>query len=115
MPIYPYSPGCGPKGTEHVDKYWKYKNNDPSTAYYAAIVAGEIFSEIKDKINKRGKDIYNVRPGAIIVQDLHHETIRQLARMLTVRVKEIGQYEQENSGDITNYFDSEKNEEKQEE
>jgi len=115
MPIYPYSLGCGPKGTEHVDKYWKYKNNDPSTAYYAAIVAGEIFSEIKDKINKRGKDIYNVRPGAIIVQDLHHETIRQLARMLTVRVKEIEQYEQENSGDITNYFDSEKDEEKQEE
>lgn len=115
MARYPYAPGCGTNPSECVDKYWKYKNNDPSTAYYGTIVASEIFSEIKNKINKRGKDIYHVRPEAIIVQDLRHEVIRQLAQMLTEHVKEIEKYEQENSGDIQNYFDSEKEEQKDKE
>jgi len=109
MAIYPYAPGCGPNRS--VDKYWKYKNKDPSTTHYAMIVASEIFSEIHDRINKRGKDIYHVRPEAIIVQDLLHETIRQLTQMLTESVKEIEQYELENSEDIQNYFDSEQEEE----
>lgn len=54
-----------------------------------------------------------------MVQDLYHEAIRQLAQMLNEDVKEIEKYEQENSGDITNYFgsdsdsDSEKEEDKE--
>jgi hypothetical protein len=106
MAIYPYT-GSG------YDKYWKYENKDPSNNHYATAVALEILSEIQDKISKRGKCIYGVRPEAIIVQDLRHETIRQLAQMLNEHVKEIEKYERENSGDISNYFGSEEEEEKQ--
>ena len=112
MAIYPYAPGSGPN--QSVDKYWKYENKDPSTDHYATIVANEIFSEIQDKISKRGKSIYGVRPEAIIVQDLRHEVIRKLARRLTEHVKKIEQYELENSGDITNYFDSEEKQDEDE-
>jgi hypothetical protein len=110
MGIYPYA------GSKY-DKYWKYENPDPSTNHYATRVALEILDEIKDKINKRGKQIYGVRPEAIIVQDLHHETIRQLGKMLAEHVKLIEKYEEENSGDIQNYFgsDSEEQEESEEE
>jgi hypothetical protein len=107
MGIYPYA------GSRY-DKYWKYENNDPSTNHYAKAVALEILSEIQDKISKRGKSIYGVRPEAIIVQDLRHEVIRQLANMLSEHVKEIEKYEEENSGDIRNYFGSEEEEEHKE-
>jgi hypothetical protein len=99
MGIYPYA------GSRY-DKYWKYENKDPSTNHYAAAVALEILSELQDKISKRGKSIYGVRDEAIIVQDLRHEVIRLLAKMLNEHVIEIGKYEQENSGDIQNYFGS---------
>jgi hypothetical protein len=100
---YPYAHGCGPDPNKIIDKYWKYENADPSIAYYARIVANEIFSKIQDMINKRSKDIYHVRPEAIIAQDLRHEVIRQLSHKLNEQVKEIKQYEQENSGDIRNF------------
>jgi hypothetical protein len=105
MGVYPYA--------NEIDKYWKYENADPSTAHYGTNVAKEIFSEIQDKIKKRGRSIYHVRAEAIIVQDLYHEVIRQLADMLTEHIKDIEQYEKENSGDITNYFDPEKEEKEQ--
>ena len=109
MGIYPYA------GSRY-GKYWKYENKDPSTNHYATAVALEILSEIQDRISKRGKSIYSVRAEAIIVQDLRHEVIRQLAKMLNEHVIEIGKYEQENSGDIQNYFgsDSEQQEESEE-
>jgi hypothetical protein len=113
MATYPFAHACGPDPDKTIDRYWKYKNDDPSTAYYATIVSNEIFSEIQDRINKRGKDIYHVRPEAIIVQDLGHEVIRQLAQMLNEHVKDIEQYERENSGDIRNYFDSEEEDQDQ--
>ena len=106
MAIYPYAGG-------RYDKYWKYENNDPSTNHYATVVALEILSEIQDKISKRGKSIYGVRPEAIIVQDLRHEVIRQLANMLSKHAKEIEKYERDNSGDISNYFGSDSEEQKQ--
>jgi hypothetical protein len=99
MGVYPYS------GSRY-DKYWKYENADPSTDPYATRVALEILAEIQDKIRKRGKQIYNVRPEAIIVQDLVHAVIRLLATMFAEHVKLIEKYEKENSGEITNYFGS---------
>jgi hypothetical protein len=110
MAIYPYA------GSRY-DKYWKYENRDPSTNHYATRVALEILDEIQGKIRKRGKQIYGVRPEAIIVQDLVHGVIRELAKMLAEHVKLIEKYEQENSGDIQNYFssDSEEQEESEEE
>ena len=100
MAIYPYA-GSG------YDKYWKYENKDPSKNHYATAVALEILDEIQGKIRKRGKQIYGVRSEAIIVQDLVHGVIRELAKMLAEHVKLIEKYEQENSGDIQNYFGSE--------
>jgi hypothetical protein len=100
MAIYPYA------GSRY-DKYWKYENPDPSTNHYATRVALEILDEIQGKIRKRGKQIYGVRAEAIIVQDLVHGVIRELAKMLVEHVKLIEKYEQKNSGDIQNYFGSE--------
>lgn len=115
MATYPYAHGCSPDPKGRWDKYWKYNNVDPSTARYGTIVSDEIFFETHEIINKRGKDIYGVRYEGIIVQDLHHEVIRQLVQKLTEHVKEIEEYELENSGDITNYFDPEKEEKEQNE
>lgn len=99
--IYPFS------GSRY-DKYWKYENPDPSTNFYASRVALEVLDEIQNTISKRGKQIYGVRPEAIIVQDLRHGVIRELVKILTEHVKLIEKYEKENSGDIRNYptFDS---------
>jgi len=96
--IYPYAGG-------RYDKYWKYENADPSTNYYAARVALEILDDIQNTISKRGKQIYGTRPEAIIVQDLRHAVIRELLKILSEHDKLIEKYEQENSGDISNYFD----------
>jgi hypothetical protein len=98
--IYPY-------GGSRYDKYWKYENPDPSTNQYAVRVALEIIELIQDKISKRGKQIYGVRPEAIIVQDLRHAVIRELLKILAEHDKLIEKYERENSGNIDNYFDSE--------
>ena len=93
MATYPYAHGCSPDPKGRWDKYWKYNNVDPSTARYGTIVSDEIFFETHEIINKRGKDIYGVRYEGIIVQDLHHEVIRQLVQKLTEHVKEIEEYE----------------------
>ena len=100
MAIYPYSGG-------RYDKFWKYENDDPSSDAYAIKVVVEILYIIQDYISKRGKQIYNVRSEAIIVQTLRHATIRELLKILTEQVEIIEKYEKENSGYISNYFDSE--------
>ena len=100
--IYPYS-SC--YGADYNIKYWKYQNADPSTAHYAKFIVDKIFDGIRETVDKRGWDIYHVRSDAIIVQDLYHAVIRMLAHELAQHVKEIDQYEQENSGDIRNYGD----------
>lgn len=100
MGIYPYS------GSRY-DRYWKYENPDPSTNYYAIKVSLEILNEIQNIISKRGKQIYGVRPESILVQDLRHAVIRELLKILAEHDKLIEKYEQENSGNIENYFDSE--------
>ncbi len=96
---YPYSHGCGPNPKKNVDKYWKYQNDDPSTEYYSNIIIREIFQRINDDIDEEGKRIYNLRPKAILVQDLRHAVIRKLAKGLALRVREIEQYERFNSFD----------------
>jgi hypothetical protein len=108
---YPYAHGCSPDPKGRWDKYWKYENDDPSIAYYGTIVASELLAEIEDRISKRSKDIYHVRPEAIIAQDFRHEVFRKLQQMVNESVEEIEQYERENSGDIRNHFDSEEEEE----
>lgn len=106
MGVYPYA------GSRY-DKYWKYENKDPSTNHYATALALEILSEMQEKISKRGKSIYGVRDEAIIVQDLRHEVIKQLANMLIEHVKEIEKYERDNSGSISHYFCSDSEEQVQ--
>ena len=115
MATYPYAFGCGPDPKKPIDKYWNYKNKDPSTAYYGTIVVNEIFSGMHERISKRGYDIYEVRPDAIIVQDLRYEAVRQLIQILNRYIRVIERHEQENSGDISNYLDSEKEEKEQNE
>ena len=100
---YPYAHGCGPDSKRRLDKYWKYENVDSSTAHYAKVIVNKIFDGMRETIDKEGRNIYHVRPEAIIVQDLHHAVVRTLAHKLAQYVKEIEQFEQENSGDIRNY------------
>ena len=100
MALYPYS------GARY-DKFWKYENPDPSTNHYAVKVVQELIPVIQDTISKRGKQIYGVRSEAIIVQALCHEVWRELKGVSREQVELIKKYEEENSGNILNYFDSE--------
>jgi len=108
--IYPYAHGCGPDPDKPIDKYWKYKNPDPSIAVYTPGIVDELFITIKDKIAKEVTRIYHVRPEAIIALDLKHSVIRELSYRLNKEVLKIDRFEHENSGDIRNHFDSDSKE-----
>src|SRR4030095_4072222 len=98
---------------KYIDKYWKYKNPDPSTEHYSTIIANEILEKINDDIDSNGRRIYDLRPKAILVQDLRHAVLRKLLSRLLQRVREIDHYEQANSGDMSDFVKEYGNPEKQ--
>jgi hypothetical protein len=103
---YPYAYGCGPSKWR-VEKYWKYKNPDPSTQKHAPIIAAELLAIIEEKISEDIKRIYHIRPESILGTDLRHAVIRELTYLLNKEVLKIDRFEQENSGDIRNYHEGE--------
>ena len=101
--IYPFH-HSDPK--KNIDKYWKYKNPDPSTALYTPGVVDELLITIEETIAQSVKRIYHLRPESILGLDLRHSVIRELSCKLNKEVLKIEQFEKENSGDIRNHFDS---------
>jgi len=101
---YPYAYGCGPSKWR-VEKYWKYKNPDPSTQKHAPIIAAELLAIIEEKIIRDIKRIYKIRPESILGIDLRHAVIRELGYLLNKEVLKIDRSELENSGDIRNYHE----------
>lgn len=106
---YPYAHSCGPDLYRAINKYWKYKNADPSTAKYASIVTSEILKIIEEKIASDVKRFYHIRPDSILGIDLRHAVIRELVYLLSKELLRIDKFEKENSGDIRN-FDSQEEE-----
>jgi hypothetical protein len=107
---YPYAHGCGPDPDRRVDKYWKYKNPDPSTSIYTPIIVEKILRMTEEVISSEAKRIYHIRSEAILARDLRHSVMRELAYRSHKEVLKIDRFEQENSGDIRN-FDSEEQKE----
>jgi hypothetical protein len=101
--IYPFH-HSDPK--KNVDKYWKYKNPDPSTALYTSGIVAELFITIEEKIAQDVKRLYHLRPQSILGTDLKHSVIRELSYRLNKEVLKIEHFEKENSGDIRNFTDS---------
>jgi hypothetical protein len=96
--------------THGYPKYYKYKNPDPSTAKYAAIVANEILEIITKHINKRTWEIYHLKPDTVLGIDLKHAVVRKHSDQTNKLVIEIEKFEKENASDLRNYPWSEGNE-----
>jgi hypothetical protein len=113
--MYPHSLGYGdnisddPKFQEkywNKNRYYHYRNPDPSTQRHAAISIAEILELIDDKIWKDIYRFYEVRSRSIIGQELRHAIIRELAFKLFQKVQQIDKFEKRNSGDLRTFVDS---------
>jgi hypothetical protein len=98
------------RSRRRVDKYWKYKNPDPSTSIYTPIIVEKILTMTEEVISNEAKRIYHIRSEAILARDLGHSVMRELAYRSYKEVLKIDRFEQENSGDIRN-FDSQEQKE----
>jgi hypothetical protein len=83
--------------------YIKYRTQDPSVDPYSESTTKEILELIDDKIDKDISKKYHISPRAILAQDFAHTVIRKLSWKLLTRVKNIDDYERENSADIRNH------------
>ena len=88
---------------KYPDKYYKYKNPDPSTAKYSTRITAQLLEKIEEIIAQSIRKIYHIGPDSILGTDLRHSVIRELLDRLSKEVELIDKFEKENSEDLRNY------------
>jgi hypothetical protein len=114
--LYPHSLGCGDnletdeKAQERYwnqNRYYHYRNQDPSTQRHAETSTNEILDYLYDKIWKDISRFYETRSKSVVGQELRHAIIRELAFKLFQKVQQIDKFEQQNIGDLRTFTNSE--------